>query len=172
MAMNSYLFFETERLWVRPTTEEDADFIVAVFNTEGALRFIGDRQIRTREDALGFIKNRTLKQLAEVRFANYTVVEKETGAKIGVAGLYKRPGLELVDLGYALLPEYEGQGFAFESANALKEAAFSHFECNALCAITHPENSASARLLDKLGFHKIDQRELPGVDGVSDYYEI
>lgn len=171
MAKNKYLFFETERLWVRPTTEEDADFIVAVFNTEGALRFIGDRQIRTKEDALGFIKNRTLKQLAELGFANYTVIEKDGGAKVGVAGLYKRPGLELVDLGYALLPDFEGKGYAFESSNALKEAAFEHFGLDRLCAITHPENAASARLLEKLGFQKVDQRQLPGVEGVSDYYE-
>jgi RimJ/RimL family protein N-acetyltransferase len=45
------------------------------------------------------------------------------------------------------------------------------FGLNKLCAITHPENEASSRLLVKLGLKKIDQRHLPGVEGLSDYYE-
>jgi RimJ/RimL family protein N-acetyltransferase len=169
--MNKYHLFETDRLWIRPTTEEDAAFILAIFNSPKALRFIGDRKIRTSDDALAFIRNRTLKQFTEIGYGNYTIVTKGEGAKVGVCGLYNRPGLKLVDIGYALLPEQEGNGYALEASRAVQQAAKEVFGLNKLCAITHPENEASSRLLVKLGLKKIDQRHLPGVEGLSDYYE-
>lgn len=169
--MNKYYLFETDRLWIRPTAEEDADFILEIFNSPKALRFIGDRKIRTVDDALAFIRNRTLKQFTELGYGNYTVVTKGEGKKVGVCGLYKRPGLELVDIGYALLPEQEGKGYAVEASRAVQQAAKEVFGLDKLCAITHPENESSGRLLEKLGLRKIDQRQLPGVEGLSDYYE-
>lgn len=169
--MSGYYMFESDRLWIRPTTEEDAAFILEVFTSDKALRFIGDRNIRTEADARTFIRNRPLTQLKHCGFSNYTLVEKERGVKVGVAGLYARPTLDLVDLGYALLPKYEGNGFAREASRVLMDVARSHFEMEQLCAITHPDNKASTRLLESLGFEYIRRLDLEGVDGESLYFE-
>lgn len=172
MSKSRALFmFESERLWLRPTTQEDAQFIVEVFNTPGALRFIGDRHIRTPEDAVHFLESRSLAQLEEHGYGNFTLVEKGTGTKVGVAGIYHRPGLELPDLGYALLPNFERKGYAFEAAQTLMEHCPTAFGLSELCAITHPENVRSGALLKKLGFHFIDERTLEGKSGSSHFYK-
>lgn len=170
--MNKFLMFGTDRLWLRPTLEEDADFIVEVFNTPGALRFIGDRDINSKELALEFIYNRPLVQLEELGYSNYTIIERVSGAKVGVAGLYARPHLEHSDLGYALLPKYEGKGYAREASRRLLEAAHEDFELETVCAITHPENHKSSKLLLDLGFEQVDEVELPDIKGTSLYFEI
>lgn len=168
--MSKYLIFETERLWLRPTLEEDTQLIMDVFNTPGALEYIGDRNIRTREDAMTFIAERTLRQLRKKTFANYTLIEKRSGAKVGVCGLYDRPGIPYVDLGYALLPEYERRGFAAEASRRLMEAARDEFGLTELAAFTHPENTRSQKTLDNLGFEYVKQVEPAGFDGPSLLY--
>lgn len=170
--MNKFLMFATDRLWLRPTLEEDADFIVEVFNTPGALRFIGDRDINSKEQAQEFIFNRPLVQLEKLGYSNYTIVERVTGAKVGVAGLYERPYLDYADMGYALLPDYEGKGYAREASRRLLVAAQEDFELDTVCAITHPENHKSSALLLDLGFRQVDEVELPDIKGTSLYFEI
>lgn len=165
-----YLFFESDRLFIRPTTEEDAELILSVFNTSGALTYIGDRNIHNLKDAIAFIQSRTLKQLRERGFANYTLLVKESGTKVGVCGLYARPGLEHVDLGYALLQEHEGRGYATEACETLMSAAKEVFHLPALDAITHPENERSQRLLRKLGFDEMGPIALDGYAGESVLY--
>jgi RimJ/RimL family protein N-acetyltransferase len=165
-----YAFYETERLYLRPTNEEDAAFILALFTTKGALRFIGDRNLHTPEDALSFIQNRTLKQLREKGFGNCTLVEKATGTKVGACGLYHRPGLENVDLGYAMLPEFEGKGYATEASLCMMDAAKHDFGLTVLDAITHPENERSMGLLRKLGFAALGQIKIEGYDGPSELF--
>tara|TARA_B110000259_G_scaffold11252_1_gene12280 strand:+ start:1252 stop:1776 length:525 start_codon:yes stop_codon:yes gene_type:complete len=170
--INSYLMFESDRLWIRPTTEEDAHLILEVFNSPGALTFIGDRNIHSINDAIKFIQDRTLKQLNTLGFSNFTLIEKLTGTKVGVAGLFKRPSMATVDLGYALLPEFEKRGFAREASRCLLKVAKDKFLLTRLSAITHPKNQSSKRLLVDLGFKFKDQRVVEGIQGTSDYYEI
>jgi RimJ/RimL family protein N-acetyltransferase len=166
------MMFESERLWLRPTTQEDAEFILQVFNSPGALRFIGDRNLHSREDSLNFLEARTLKQLEERGHGTYTVVEKSQGEKVGVCGVYYRPGLERPDLGYALLPAHEGKGYAREASLCLMEVCPTAFGITELAAITHPENARSGSLLKKLGFQYVDERTIEGMGGSSHYYEI
>ena len=79
------------------------------------------------------------------------MIRKEDNAKIGVCGLYDRDGLEGIDIGFALLPNYEKQGYAFEAADKIKIAAFNEFKINLISAITTKANTASQKLLEKLG---------------------
>ena len=97
--MSSYLSFESDRLYLRPTTEEDAALVLAILTAPKALKFIGDRNLQSEEDAREYIRQRALPQLRERGYANYTLVTKDTGTKVGVCGLYVRPDLELIDLG-------------------------------------------------------------------------
>lgn len=154
--MTSYKHFETERLIIRPTDLSDVEFLYRLMNTPKWLHFIGDRNVHSPEDAAEYIKSRTLAQLERLGYGNFTVIRKTDNERIGTCGLYDRPGMEGIDLGFAFLPEYEKQGYAFETASCIRDAAFREFNINGLKAITLPENVSSQRLLEKLGFTLTD----------------
>ena len=85
-------------------------------------------------------------------FGFWAVADKDTEAVLGLCGLVKRDALPEPDLGYAFLPEYVGQGYAFEACRASLRAARDIFHLPALLAIVNEGNTASRRLLEKLGF--------------------
>ena len=151
--MKKYKTFETERLRMRPTTEEDADFIFELMTSPNWLANIGSRGLESPDDAARYIRERMLAQLERLGFGNYTILRKTDGAKMGVCGLHDREGLEGVDIGYAFLQEYEGKGYATEAAQRIKQAAFEDFLITVLYAITTHKNVASQRVLEKLGMH-------------------
>jgi len=159
--MEPYKTFETERLTLKPTLEEDAAFIFELFNTPKWLKNIGDRNIKSVELARDYILNKMHPQLNRLGFSNYTLIRKIDGIKVGSCGLYDREGLEGIDIGFAFLPEYEGKGFAFEAANKLKNAAFNEFGLITLSAITSKNNCASQKLLEKLGLQFAGTTTLP-----------
>lgn len=149
--MSRPIWFKTERLWLKPTHVEDAAFLRQLMNTPGWLRNIGDRQIHSLEDAQAYIEEKVQPEYQRLGFGAYTLVCLEDGAKIGVCGLYDREGIDGVDIGFALLPEYEKQGYAWEAANYLKQMAFGLFGLKKISGITQPGNTTSQRLLEKLG---------------------
>ena len=153
--------FKTDRLILRPTSEEDAAFILELLNTPKWLKYIGDRNVNTVKSAKEYIKNKILPQLIKLGYSNYTIIRKSDNIKIGSCGLYDREGLEGIDLGFAFLPEYEKKGYAFESANKLKNVAFNEFEINEISAITTKDNIASQKLLEKLGMIFIKTTNIP-----------
>ena len=159
--MSEYKIFETERLIMKPTSQEDAEFILKLLNTPNWLKYIGDRNVRSIEDAKTYIQNKILPQLTRLGFSNYTLIRKSDSAKIGSCGLYDREGLEGIDIGFALLPEYEKQGYAFESASKLMEAAFRDFGITKINAITTKGNLFSQRLLEKLGLVFVKMTRIP-----------
>ncbi len=152
--MEKSLVFETERLILRPTNTEDASFIYELVNTPKWLRFIGDRNVTSPEVAEVYIKTRMLTQLKRLGFSNFTVIRKSDTVKIGTCGLYDREGLDGIDIGFAFLPDYEGFGYGFESADRIKKAAFEQFGLTELVAITMQDNFVSQKLLEKLGLSK------------------
>ncbi|MCF6222774.1 MAG: GNAT family N-acetyltransferase [Flavobacteriaceae bacterium] len=145
--------FKTERLILKPTDEEDASFILELLNTPKWLKYIGDRNVKTLESAKAYIVNKMLPQLKKLGYSNYTVIRKSDKTKMGTCGLYDREGLDGIDIGFAFLPKYENKGYAFESANKLKNVAFNEFEIKEINAITTKDNVASQKLLEKLGMH-------------------
>ncbi len=151
MTATTYLHFETERLILRPTAEEDAGFLVELMNTPKWIKYIGDRNVRTAEDAAAYVRQKMTPQLQRLGFGNYTVIRKSDGARMGTCGLYDREGLEGVDIGFAFLPLYENQGYAFESAKKILEAGIHQFKLRHISAITTRENVASQKLIEKLG---------------------
>ena len=102
-----------------------------------------------------------LPQLERLGFGNYTVIRKSDQAKMGICGLYDRDGLDGLDIGFAFLPEYEGKGYAFESANKLKQVAFTEFGITEIVAITTQDNTASQKLLEKLGLTLTGATKIP-----------
>ena len=155
----------TERLLLRHLTEEDADFIVALMNDPDWLRFIGDRGIRTAEDARGYIASGPADMYARLGFGLYAVELRDEGTPIGICGLIKRDWLEAVDLGFAFLPRFRGAGYAYEAAAATVEHARSPLGLDRLMAIVSPENADSVRLLGKLGMAFERMAQPPGAGG-------
>jgi RimJ/RimL family protein N-acetyltransferase len=167
-----YTSFETERLILRPTSEEDAAFMVELFNTPKWLAYIGDRNVRTLEQAETYVKARITKQFETHGYATYTVIRKSDGLKMGNCGLYDREGVDGIDIGFALLPVYEGQGYAYEAAVAIRDAAFGQFGLELIRAITVRENMASQKLLEKLGLRLVGTTKVPGDDAELPLYEM
>lgn len=142
---------ETERLVLRQFTFEDADFILRLLNEPSFIQNIGDRGVRTLEDARSYILRVPIASYEKNGFGLYLVILKESGKSIGMCGLIKRDQLEDVDIGYAFLPEFWSKGYAVEAALAVKEYARDVIGLKRLIAITDPENQASIRVLEKIG---------------------
>lgn len=143
---------ETERLILRPFSLTDAPFILELVNTPGWLQFIGDRNIHSTSDAENYLNNGPLKGYADNGFGYWTVSRKEDPRKpIGSCGLMKRDMLQDIDIGYALLPEFEGLGYATEAAQRVLSFAFETLKTSRVVAISTTDNVRSAKVLQKIG---------------------
>lgn len=163
---------ETDRLILREFAVEDAPFILALLNDPDWLRHIGDRNVRTLADAETFITDRLMAHYRERGFGFWLVVSKDSGASAGMCGLVKRDGLDDVDVGYAFLPAYRGQGFAFEAAQASLAYARDRLGLKRVVAITGQDNVASARLLERLGLRFEGLKQVKPYDGPSRLFAI
>jgi RimJ/RimL family protein N-acetyltransferase len=140
----------TARLRLRTAHPDDADFYLALVNDPGFLEHIGDRGIRTREDALQALLDGPI-AMQEMRGHSLYVVElKETGVPVGMCGLIKRETLDGVDIGYAYLAPHCGRGYAYEAGMAVLAHAPA-LGLKRVLAITSPNNLASNGLLRKMG---------------------
>jgi len=143
---------ETERLKLRELSAvEDAGFVLRLLNDESFLRYIGDRGVRTIEDAERYILDGPVDSYARNGYGLYCVELVETGEAAGICGLVNRPALADPDIGFAFLPEFRGQGLAFEAARTVLEHARSELGLDHILAIVSPGNERSERLLEKLG---------------------
>lgn len=166
------IVLETERLVLREVTEADAPFVLELLNSSGFIENIGDRGVRTLDEAAAYIRDRMLASYAEHGFGMWVVEQKLGGAPVGLAGLVKREGLDVPDVGYAFLARAWGQGYAQETAAAVVAHARERLGLTALAAITSPENYASMAVLRKIGFTFQGMIELPGVERESTYFTI
>ena len=142
---------ETERLVLRRLSPDDAEFIVELLNQPSFLRYIGDKEVRNNTDAVRYIQNGPVASYEQFGFGLYLVELKKTGVPIGMCGLLKRDSLPDVDVGFAFLPSYWSQGYAFESAAAVMTYGREALGLRRIVAITSIDNDASIRLLEKLG---------------------
>lgn len=145
---------ETDRLVLRRfSCADDADalFVLDLLNRPAYLRFIGDKGVRTLEDAHRYLENGPIASYEKNGFGLYLVTLKETGAPLGLCGLIRRDTLPDVDIGYALHPDREGQGYAIEAARAVLRYGQETLGLRRIVAITTFDNAPSMRLLAKLG---------------------
>lgn len=142
----------TQRLLLREFTLSDAEFILSLLNDSAFLHFIGDKGVRNLEDARNYLTDGPIASYQRLGFGLYRVELKDTRTPIGMCGLLKREALDHVDLGFAFMPDYRRQGYGFESASAVLSHARNDLKLDQILAITDPDNEASIRLLEKLGF--------------------
>lgn len=145
------IILETERLFLRQLCLHDTAFIIELLNSEGWKKYIGDKNVKTAEQARQYLTNGPLKSYAAHGFGLYLVALKNVWTPVGICGLIKRDYLPFPDIGYAFLPHANGNGYAYEIAHALIRFAFNELKMEKILAITLPDNKPSVKLLHKLG---------------------
>jgi RimJ/RimL family protein N-acetyltransferase len=163
---------ETERLELRWMTLDDAPMMFAVWNDPAFMQFVGDRGIRTIDEAQTCMQQGPLHLYTEYGYGPFRVIHRDDGADMGVCGLYRRDGLDEPDIGFAFLPEFRGRGFGYEASVAVLDHARDDLKLPRVTAIVSPENSASIGLLEKLGLHYDKLMRLPGDDKDVSLYSI
>jgi RimJ/RimL family protein N-acetyltransferase/protein tyrosine phosphatase (PTP) superfamily phosphohydrolase (DUF442 family) len=143
--------FETERLRLRRLQESDAPFILRLVNQPSWLRFIGDRGVHDLDDARRYIVGGPQRLYASYGFGLFMVELRDDDTPLGLCGLIKRDTLPDVDIGFALMPEYWGHGYAREAAAATLRYARDRHGLARVVAITSPDNTASGRVLETIG---------------------
>ena len=166
----SLTVLETERLRLRQFAESDAAFVLELLNEPSWLRFIGDRGVRTLDDARGYITNGPQAMYARHGFSLLVVERTTDGAALGMCGLIKRDTLDAPDIGYAFLPRAWGQGYAREAAAAVLAYGHRALGLPRILAITDPENAASIKLLEDMGMRFVEVIPFAG-GGLSRLFE-
>jgi RimJ/RimL family protein N-acetyltransferase len=132
-------------------TIDDAEFILRLLNDPDFIRFIGDKGVKTVDDARQYIVNGPLASYERHGFGLWLVELKPSSIPVGMCGLLKRETLDDVDIGFAFLPRYRSRGYAFESAAAVMAYGRNVLGLKRIVAITDPDNAGSIRLLQKIG---------------------
>jgi ribosomal-protein-alanine N-acetyltransferase len=153
----------TERLTLEPVSPEDAAFVLELLNDPGWIMNVGDRGVRDLDAARAYIVERFGKSL-------WLVARDDRGAPLGMCGLIDREELDHPDIGYAFLERHSGQGYATEAAAALLDHARETLGLEAVVAITAPDNTASQRVLEKIGLRFVQMIDVPGYGGPSAYF--
>ena len=162
--INAYfgtMLFETTRLIVEMITPAHRDFYLELLNSPGFIQNIADRGIRTPEAAETAIREKVLNHHRAHGYGFYLMTLKADRTPIGICGFVKRDFLAHTDIGYAILPQYEGQGYTFEAASAMKEYGRKTWGLDPIQGIVNENNTASRRLLEKLGLREIGTVIIP-----------
>ena len=156
---------ETDRLRLRPVTVEDTELMLAVWNDPAFIRNVADRGIRTTEQAREAIASGAVKLFQDYGYGPYCMSLKSNGSMIGICGLFKRENLEDPDIGFGVLPDYCGNGYAGEAAVAVVDYARNELGIGVLTAIVSPTNVPSIGLIEKLGLKFDRMITMPGDEG-------
>ena len=164
--MTSVVVLTTERLTIRLIADADAPFMLELLNDPSFIRNIGDRNVRTLDDAREYIRKGPLASYERHGFGLWLVELQADGTPIGMCGLLKRDALDAPDIGFAYLPAFQGKGYGYEAARAVLDQARDTLHIPRVLAIVNADNEPSARLLEKLGMRfermvQLSDREPP-----------
>jgi RimJ/RimL family protein N-acetyltransferase len=165
------IVLETERLLLRHFTVDDSAFILRLLNEPSFIQNVGDKGVRTLEQASSYLLEGPIKSYQIHGHGLYLVMLRESLQSIGMCGLLKRDQLDDVDLGYAFLPEFWSRGFAYEAASAVLEYGLNVLGRTKTLAIVSPGNAASIKVLKKLGFAFSKFVQIPPDDSGLALYE-
>ncbi|WP_326525853.1 GNAT family N-acetyltransferase [Sphingomonas sp.] len=154
---------ETDRLILREIVPADASFLHALLTDADFLANIGDRGVKTVEDAEIAIRDRYGAAYAKQGFGMWAVEGKADGVPLGMAGLVNRDGLDDIDIGYAFLPAARGRGYALEAARAVMALAREK-GIAPVVAIVNAGNAKSIAVLEAIGLVADRPVRLPGAD--------
>ncbi len=148
------MILTTPRLVLRELVADDAPFVFALMNDPSFIAHIGDRGVRTVEDAERYLATGPWTRYATLGFGLWLVQLRDSAEPIGVCGLLQRDALPAPDIGFAFRPRFWTHGYALESARAVMSFAADVLHLPRILAVVSPSNAASIRLLAKLGFER------------------
>lgn len=154
---------ETPRLILREFVETDAPMVLELLNEPSFHEFIGDRGVRTMDDARRYLREGPMTSYADHGHGLLWMGLKRAGAApvgIGMCGLVRRPSLPGPDIGFAVTPSYWGAGYTTEGAAAVLERGWEKLEITSVYGITLPHNTRSIRVLEKLGLEFVEEKSL------------
>ena len=160
----------TARLLLRRMQDADAPFILELLNEPLFHRFIGDKGVRSLDDARNYMRTGPMASYAEYGFGLFLVERKEDTAPVGMCGLLKRASMDDVEIGFAFLERFSGQGFATEAGQAVMRLARDEFRLKRVAAIADIDNDASASVLRKIGLKLRGTIKLPELDSERRYF--
>lgn len=140
---------ETERLFLDTITTRDYEFVISLVNSRGWIQFIGERNVHSQAEAVAYID----KILDSQNFYYWVVRIKEGSIPVGIISFIKREYLDQFDIGFAFLPQFQGNGYAYEAAKEILRIVHADKKYDPVLATTIPGNINSVKLLIKLGFH-------------------
>lgn len=152
----------TERLHIRPFTIDDASFILALLNSPGWLKYIGDRKVYTLTAAEEYLREKLIPDYAKFNYGFFCCERLKDGVAVGMCGLTLRPYLDEPDIGFGFLEAHCGQGYALEAAQAVMQYAAEKLNIEKILAFTLPTNIRSIRLLKKIGLKEAGPFFVPG----------
>jgi len=164
--MQKKIILETSRLCLREFELNDHNFIFKLVNSPDWLKYIGDKNVSTQDDAKKYLKTGPIKSYKNNGFGLWLVQLKDSSIPIGMCGLINRKTLQNIDIGFALLPQHYGLGYGFEIAKATMSFATNTLNLKRIVAITDPDNFPSIKLLNKIGLHFEKTLELSENDTV------
>jgi len=150
-----YIRIETDRLAIRPVVASDSEFMFRLMNTKGWLNFIGDRGIREIADAAAYIE----RLIKDPNFYYHVFENKLTAQAMGLVTFIYRDTLDFPDIGFALMPEFEKKGYAYEAARAYLDVLIHENISPKILGITDPDNVNSIKLLERLGLEQLWNEE-------------
>lgn len=163
-ASDESFVLSTARLGLRELRlDVDESFILELLNEPGFVRYIGDKGVRTREDAARYIEAQR-ESYRQFGFGLWLVELSGSGDPIGICGLLRRPTIEEVEVGFAYLERVWGRGFAFEAASSVLRFGFENIDLPGIVAITDPANEGSINVIRKLGMEFERMIPLPGFE--------
>lgn len=146
---NSSPIIETHRLRLRLFEPSDVEQLHQLYSDPEVMRFM--RGTRSRQQAEEHVQA-FAEQYAKTGFTMWAVEQKADGQIIGRVGLFFLDGTEEVELAYLIAKSHWGKGFATEASVACLDFCFRQIALESIAAIAVPENGASLRVMEKLGF--------------------
>ncbi len=156
------IIIETTRLTICEASIEDFPFFKKLLNSPNWIEFIGDRGVKTDKQAVHYIKSSLINSYEENGYGLYKMCLKESSVPIGICGFVKRDYLDNPDIGFAILPEYEGKSYTTEACKATLAYGKSELKLHPILGITTKKNSKSRYLLNKIGLQEKGKIKPPG----------
>jgi RimJ/RimL family protein N-acetyltransferase len=163
---------KTRRLSLRRITLADAELMLGIWNDPAFIEYVGDRGIRSVEQAHETLQQGAFKLYAQYGYGPYRVALAVDDTEIGICGLFRREGFDEPDIGYSILPAYCGRGYAFEAASAVLDYARTTLGLTRVTAFIAPTNTPSIGLAGKLGLRYERMARLPGEDADVGLYSV
>lgn len=143
---------DLEHCKLRPIEMEDADGIYAIRSNELMIRYTDISQMKSLTEAKAFIKAR-LEDMEKRTALYYVLADKTTDQLLGTICLWQfSSDYKSCDIGYELLPAYQGKGIMTEALTYFIQYAFESLKVSCIHAAIQKDNTASIQLIKRAGF--------------------